>query len=365
MCYGMALLLESLGSYNMKRKNKTDLLYSKFKLKKNFSRDSTMTKVEPIFTLALKKAVKGNRGSDNLSHQEDNTDSTMHSISDDSSQLNEERGHTLPEKEGIPEQEDTQGMGRITSESLVKIDRSYQKRDINVDETVEIINPVYTYTRIIDYVPSALEKNRIVSHLKENRLTNKIKILQTQILNKLEETNGTSFMVTSSNSSEGKTFIAINLAISISQQLDKTVLLVDANLKSPSIDKFFGFDEEIGLTDYLLYKAEIPDLLLNPGIQKLVILPAGKPVDNSTELLNSPRMDSFVKEIRKRYSNRLIIFDTSSLLSNADSLVCADFTDGILFVVESERTSISELRRATGLIKDKKVIGTILNKKRD
>ncbi len=355
----------------MKRKNKTDLLYSKSKLDNNSSRDSTMTKVEPIFTLALKKAAKDNRGSDNLSHQEDKTDSTMHSISDDPSQLNadysfnEERGDALLEEEDTPEQEDVQDMGMITSESLVKIDRSNQKRNINFDETVEIVTPEYTYTRIVDYIPAALENNRIGSHLKEDRLTNKIKILQTQILNKLEETNGTSFMVTSSNPSEGKTFIAVNLAISISQQLDKTVLLIDANLKSPSIDKYFGFDEEIGLTDYLLHKTEIPDLLLNPGIQKLVILPAGKPVYNSTELLNSPRMESLVREMKKRYSNRLIIFDTSSLLSNADSLVCADFTDGILLVVESERTTISELRRATGLIKDKNVIGTVLNKKRD
>jgi non-specific protein-tyrosine kinase len=120
-----------------------------------------------------------------------------------------------------------------------------------------------------------------------------------------------------------------------------------------------------GLSNYLLGQAEIPELLVNPGIDRLVLLPAGKPLPNSAELLGSPRMVKLVNDIKSRYSeDRIIIFDTCSLLSFADPLVLTRYVDGILFVAESERTSAEDINKAMELLKDKPLFGTVFNKMR-
>jgi non-specific protein-tyrosine kinase len=118
-----------------------------------------------------------------------------------------------------------------------------------------------------------------------------------------------------------------------------------------------------GLSNYLLGQAEIPDLLINPGIERLVLLPAGRPLPNSAELLGSPRMVMLVNDIKRRYADdRIIIFDCSSLLSCADPLVLSRYVDGILMVVEEEKTTSVDIAKSMELLKDKPVFGTILNK---
>ena len=117
-------------------------------------------------------------------------------------------------------------------------------------------------------------------------MTDQLKILRTHILERLKEIGGNSLLVTSANPGEGKTFTSINLGISIAQELSRTVLLVDSDLRPPS-EQHRDFSADIlgvhvgqGLSDYLLRQAEIPDLLFNPGIEKLTILPGGKSLPN-------------------------------------------------------------------------------------
>ena len=224
------------------------------------------------------------------------------------------------------------------------------------------INPEYCDTKRISIDTETLRRRKIVSLFHDGAITAQLKILRTQVLNKMEEIGGNSLLITSANPSEGKTTTAINLAVSISQKLDHTVLLVDADLGKPFVHDFFGLDVQRGLSDYLLRQAEIPDLLINPGIEKLVILPGGQPLSNSSEHLGAPRMESLVKEMKERYPNRFIIFDSSSLLATADPLVFSRFTDGVLLIVESERTSAKDLEAALKLLKDRTIIGTIFNK---
>jgi non-specific protein-tyrosine kinase len=176
-------------------------------------------------------------------------------------------------------------------------------------------------------------------------------------------------MVTSANRYEGKTFTSINLGVSIAHELDKTVLLVDADLKKPTkkhndfAKDFFRTHLEKGLSDYLLNGTEIPELLINPGIERLVLLPGGKSLPNSTEVLGSPRMEQLVREMKSRYADdRIIIFDTSSVLTSADPLVLSRFVDGILLVVEEGRTRTDQLQKTVELLKDRPIIGTIINK---
>lgn len=236
---------------------------------------------------------------------------------------------------------------------------------------VEEVKVTYTETQVRKVDPDVLRRNKIISLFHDHEMTDQINLLRAQVMNSLEKIGGNSILITSANPGEGKTFTAINLGISIAKELDRTVLLVDADLKNPTIhhydfaSDFFGVDVKRGLADYLLGEAELPELLINPGIEKLTILPAGRALPNSSELLGSPRMEAMIKEIKSRYQKeRIILFDCSSLLASPDPLVFSHLVDSILLVIEAEKTTPNQIKRVMELLNGRHVLGTVLNKKR-
>lgn len=231
------------------------------------------------------------------------------------------------------------------------------------------INITYTKSRRVNINPETLKKNRVFTHIHDLEVTDQINLLRAQTLKRLDEINGNSLMVTSVNPGEGKTFISVNLCISIAAELDRTVLLVDADLKNPlhkhfdMSQDFFGFDSRSGLADYLLNDAKIEDLIIHPGIDRLTVLPSGRTLPNSSELLGSPRMKTLIDEMKARYKDdRIVIFDCPSLLSISDPLVISKYVDGVILVVEMENTKPDDLKRVLELLKDTEVFGTVLNK---
>jgi len=229
----------------------------------------------------------------------------------------------------------------------------------------------YSTTKVKKIDDRVLQKGKVISLFHDFEKVDQIKTLRTQILNKLKEIGGNSLLITSANPYEGKTFTAINLGVSIAQELDRTVLLVDCDLKNHSKPHknlgrdFLGTQMDEGLTNYLLDQGELQDLFINPGIERLVLLPAGRPLPNSSEMLGSPRMEMLVNDIKCRYpADRIVIFDSSALLTSADPLVLTRYVDGILLVVEEEKTTTEDLKKVTELLKDKPVIGTVMNKTR-
>ena len=226
------------------------------------------------------------------------------------------------------------------------------------------VKPSYRRTRVIEIDQKEFRKNKIVSLFHQSETADQIRILRTQVLERLNVTGGNSILISSANPREGKTITAINLAISIAHEINRTTLLVDADLRKPFVQHYLGFEAEQGLAQYLTGEAEIPDLLINPGMEKLTVLPGGWPLSNSTELLGAPRMQSLVQELKGRYRDRYIIYDTTSLLTQADPIVFSRHVDGIVLVVEAERTTNKDLQRVMELLKDKPVIGTLFNKAR-
>ena len=169
--------------------------------------------------------------------------------------------------------------------------------------------------------------------------------------------------MTSPGNGEGKTTIAINLGISVAKEIEYTVLLIDANLRHPNVHEYFGIQPEVGLGDYLTSDIELSDLLINPkGIDHFVILPGGRPLSSSTEMLGSPKMCSLVGELSERYSKRVIIFDLPPMLSTADTLAFLPCVDSALVVVEDDETKESDLKSAIDMLSVTNVIGTVLNK---
>ncbi len=185
--------------------------------------------------------------------------------------------------------------------------------------------------------------------------------LRTKILQITENDFLNTIMVTSAQASEGKSITAINLAVSIAHEFDHTVLLIDADLRRPSIHTYFGLNPSVGLSDYLQNRAELSDIMIKTGIGKLVFLPAGNPPEHPAELIASDRMKILIRELKHRYRDRYIIVDSAPPLLTADSLALCENMDGIIYVVQAARTARKAALQAAALIKKYNVLGTVFN----
>jgi receptor protein-tyrosine kinase len=170
-------------------------------------------------------------------------------------------------------------------------------------------------------------------------------------------------MITSAQPGEGKTFMAINLAISIAMEVDTTVLLVDADVARPAIPDRLGLPQEAGLLDLLTRKdLDVPDAMMRTNIERLSILTAGTPHSRATELLASEAMARLVEELAGRYPDRILVFDAPPLLSSTESRVLATHMGQVVLVVEADRTPQASVKSALSTIEDCPVVMTVLNK---
>jgi protein-tyrosine kinase len=175
--------------------------------------------------------------------------------------------------------------------------------------------------------------------------------------------NGNLIMVTSSVPGEGKSFTAINLAISMATELENTVLLVDADVTKSSVVRYLGLHAEKGLLDVLRDpEVELSDVLIKTDIAKLTVLPSGRGFAHATELLASSAMKNFVEDISSRYHDRIIIFDCPPLLATSEANVLASYMGQIVFVVEAERTPQEAVKDALSHLADHEHVGIVLNK---
>ena len=177
--------------------------------------------------------------------------------------------------------------------------------------------------------------------------------------------NGNLIMVTSAFPREGKSFCAINLAMSIAMERDRTVLLVDADVARPSIPQKFGIAPDVGLMDVLLDShVSLSDAIVRTNVNKLALLPAGRPHRQATELLASEAMANLLAELSERYSDRIVIFDSPPLLVTTEARTLAANMGQIVMVVESDNTTHEALREALATIESCDVVGMVLNKGR-
>jgi receptor protein-tyrosine kinase len=170
-------------------------------------------------------------------------------------------------------------------------------------------------------------------------------------------------MVSSAKPNEGKTFVAINLALSIALEQDKTVLLIDADVLRPSVMRELGIEEQPGLIDYLLGRSEqVSDIIYNTDIDKLKLVPAGKPHHLSNELLASEKMATLANELANRYPDRIVIFDCPPLIGVTETLVLANLMGQAVIVVEESKSSIADIKAATEHLNEDLALGLVLNK---
>ena len=167
----------------------------------------------------------------------------------------------------------------------------------------------YTATRIVQPDPEVLATNRVIATDREDPRVEAFRQLRSQVLSSMNLNGWNTLAITGPMENVGKTLTAVNLAISLAQEGNQTVLLVDLDLRDPSVAETLGIEVEKGIVDHLRNGEPLEDILVNPGIPRLVVVPGLPQGRHVSELLTSPEMQSFLADIISRYPNRIVVFD--------------------------------------------------------
>ena len=222
----------------------------------------------------------------------------------------------------------------------------------------------YTKTKTASLDPEVLRNNRVIMAQYNDPRADIFRVLRTNVLMQLRENNWNSFAITSATIGAGKTFISVNLAIAIAMEGNQSVLLVDADLRRPSMGQYLGLQWEFGLFDYLNGDVLLEDTLINPGIKRLVVLPGTRSKHNASELISSRKMVNLINEIKSRYASRIIIFDIPPLFAADDALLFMPHIDAALLVVEDGKNTSDELQHSMHILEQTNLLGLVVNKSR-
>ncbi len=235
------------------------------------------------------------------------------------------------------------------------------KSDAHLPTAIE-----YTRTKSFSASADLLESNRIVSVQSAGAAAGAFRMLRTQVLQRMMANNWRSLAIFSPCRDDGKTTTAINLAIHLANDHLHTVLLVDFDLKQPSLAAKLGISPQKGADDLLRGEAEVEDCLYHPeGFDRLVLLPARSAMHDSSEALAGRRGRELVAELRSRYPDRIVLFDLPPILEADDALAFAPLVECGLVVVAEGLTSREDLLRSMELLHKTPIVGTVLNRAAD
>ncbi len=237
--------------------------------------------------------------------------------------------------------------------------RAHIDNETDAPESEEI---TYRETKVVQLDPRHLETNRIVTLDNEDPDSVAFDILRTQVLAKMAENGWKTLAVTSPTPECGKTVVSLNLALSIAKQTERTVLVADFDLRKPKVSEYLGLPKQKSLYDYLENDIDLKEILVNPGLPRLVVLPNNVPVRNASETLTSRRIKSLVSELRDRYESRMIIFDLPPLMAADDAIAFLPQVDCVLLVVASGETTPAEVKESRRQLQTSNMLGVVLNK---
>ena len=201
----------------------------------------------------------------------------------------------------------------------------------------------------------------IASFKQNSQAAEQFRKLRSQILKLSSPDSPRSIMVTSAMNGEGKTYVAANLAAGIAKHLHAQALLVDCDLRNPSLSEWFNLPKAKGLSDYLAGEGAPLEYFFKTGLEALSVLPAGNLRENPTELVGSRKMEAFLKELKAQQSNRYIILDSTPILATTEPEVLARLVDGVIFVVRAGAVPRETIQQALRSIGKEKIIGVVLN----
>ncbi len=211
-------------------------------------------------------------------------------------------------------------------------------------------------------ITGRLDDHLYMYHMPYSYTAEQIRKLRTYLFHMPDKAPPRILMVTSALPSEGKTVIASNLAISIAKGEDQHVLLVECDLRKPSMYNLFKYPPSKGVAEILQGTADVADCLIKTPIDKLTILPAAKEAPaNPSELLESKRLSQLIEELAQRYTDRFLVIDTSPIQATVDPKIIADQVEGIIVVARYRYTRESDFRMALDSLPRNKILGTVLN----
>lgn len=230
------------------------------------------------------------------------------------------------------------------------------------------IQPQYRRTARRSFDPYALLNGRLLQ-LQDDRVLADVhegvadayRVLRTQILHRLHAGSCRTLAITSPGRGAGKTTTALNLAISLARDAEQKVLLVDFDLKHAAISRYFTNRGDPGLIDCLTGQAELEDALIDPGIERLTILPSGTPIRHAPPLHASPHLAQLIETLKRHRTDWLILFDMPSLFAGDAVVAALPHVDAVMLVVADGQVSRKELADAQALLGEQ-CIGMVLNK---
>jgi len=225
-----------------------------------------------------------------------------------------------------------------------EVRRPEARQPVETHDTIVTVDPML----VAGFAPQSVEAEQF-------------RLLKNAILFPEKGTPPRCIMVTSASPGEGKSFVSANLAISIAQNIDEHVLLIDCDLRSPSLHPLFGIPNPEGLSEYLNLEKSLPDLLVKTFMNKLTLLPAGRIPPNPSELLSSDLMKNLIQEVRARYANRYIIIDTPPPYLTSETNAISRQVDGIIIVIRQGKTHKKDVMDLVETYGEEKVIGAVYN----
>ncbi len=223
-----------------------------------------------------------------------------------------------------------------------------------------------TDERLLDVLSDAMDireidKNVIMLHDPQSFEAEKFRMLKTKLLFSMTGKSPRVLMITSAAPGEGKSFISVNLAVSIAMTMDKYVLLVDCDLRRPSIHKYLGIEETEGLSEYLSGEVSGESIFKTTPVKKLTVLPAGNPPPNPSELMASQKMTDLIEDVKTRVKDRYVIIDSPPPKVSSEATFISSLADGVVLVIKHAKTARDQVEELIQSMGKEKIIGVVIN----
>jgi Mrp family chromosome partitioning ATPase len=216
--------------------------------------------------------------------------------------------------------------------------------------------------RVIEPAPGAAAQSLLLQPGMVGKAAHAFRLLRTQVLQRMRSRNWNSVSIVSATPDDGKTFTAINLAIAIAAHIDSGALLVDLDLRAPSVHRRLGFTPEVGIDDVLHGAVGIDDAIAAvAGYEGLSVLPVREAVAHSSELISSMRAKRIFEDLKRTHANQFLVFDLPPLLTTDDALAFVPQTDAVLLVIGDGKTHREDIARTMELLRSVPILGTVLN----
>lgn len=253
------------------------------------------------------------------------------------------------------------GNNRLAKDAIAKIGSLGRQNEV-LQNVFSELQKTATFQALDE---ETLKSNRVTTGEQAVSIRSSYKMLRTRILQRLRANHWRKLAISSARSDAGKTLTAINTSISIANDPNQKVILIDLDLRRPSIAKYLGIEHRYGISDHLLNGVPIEDIVIRTEIDRLLVIPNFEPQDNSSELLSSPAMVSLVERLSNDADGSVLIFDLPPMLDADDMLAFSPQFDALLFVVAECETRRADLQQASNLIEELEVLGVVLNKSDD